>query len=371
MLVPYLRCLGRLAALPWYFATQVNRVECPLPAWRIVSDLLYIFFVLRYYPDNYAACRLWEVPRPSWAWYYGSSYNPFQRARLRREVQRSIYMILFEDKEVSALLCRGADLPQPRLLGILDPATDYRTELQSMVEVAGLARAIIKPVAGSAGRGIVVFEFEGGTQRLRGGHVETDLGEFRLESRAVVQELLVQDPALADLAAEALSTVRVVTFLTRDGRLLVLGATMRFGVQGSFIDNWSAGGVAVGVDVDAGRLAAAGYDKRGRRYFRHPDTEVPFSGREVPRWREVLALAERTQRAFGYYRLLGMDVGITDSGPCLIEINAQPDLVFQEQTSGPILARPGVFAAFAAESLLISPLQRKLAARQPATAGES
>ncbi len=365
-LVPYLRRAVRMAALPWLFATQVDRDECPLPAWRIAADLLHIFFVLKYYPDNYSACRLWEMPRKDWVNYYGSSYNPYPRARLRRAVQRPEYMILFEDKEVADMLCRSAGLPQPQLLGVLDPDTDYRMELPAMVEGAGLTTAIIKPVAGAAGRGIVVFESVAGNHRVRGIGNEGDLAAFRLESRAVVQEVLRQDPALADLAVGALSTVRVVTYLTRDARVLILGTTMRFGVRGSIIDNWSAGGIAVGVDAETGRLVQAGFDKKGRRHHTHPDTGVAFAGREIPRWREVLALAERAQRAFGFYRLLGMDVGITDAGLCLIEINAQPDLVFQEQTSGPILARPGVLAAFAADDLLINSSQRKLAVRRQA-----
>lgn len=361
-LVPYLRRAVRLAALPWLFFTQIDRRECPLPAWRIAADLSYIFFVLKYFPDNYAACRLWEVPRESWVWYYGSSYNPYPRAQLRRAVQRPQYTALFEDKEVADLLCRGVGLPQPRLLGVLDPDADYRAELPAMVARAGLAAAIVKPVGGAAGRGIVVFESVDGRPRLRGAGVAGDLASFALGSRAVVQEILKPDPALADLAVGALSTVRVVTYLTRDRRLLILGATMRFGVRGSIIDNWSAGGIAVGVDAQTGRLAETGFDKRGRRHVAHPDTGATFAGREVPRWREVLALAERAQRAFGFYRLLGMDVGITDAGPCLIEINAEPDLVFQEQTSGPLLARPGVLAAFADDGLLINARQRRQAA---------
>jgi hypothetical protein len=362
-LVPYLRRAVRMAALPWLFFTQIDRRECPLPGWRIASDLAYIFFVLKYFPDNYAACRLWEVPRESWVWYYGSSYNPYPRARLRRAVQRPEYTTLFEDKEVADLLCRGVGIPQPRLLGVLDPESDYRAELPAMVARAGLAAAIVKPVCGAAGRGIVVFESVDGLPRLRGAGVEGDLASFELGSRAVVQEILRPDPSLADLTVGALSTVRVVTYLTRDRRLLILGATMRFGVHGSIIDNWSAGGIAVGVDTWTGRLAEAGFDKHGRRHSTHPDTGAIFSSREVPDWCEVLALAERAQRAFGFYRLLGMDVGITDAGPCLIEINAQPDLVFQEQTSGPLLARPGVLAAFADDELLINDQQRSQAAR--------
>ena len=109
--VPRARRLLRFAALPWCYFSLVDWNECTASRLRVVSDFLYIFFVLKTFPDNYSACRFWEKKRDEWARYYGSAYDPYQRARLQREVQRPQYEILFADKDVCSLLLAEAGLP--------------------------------------------------------------------------------------------------------------------------------------------------------------------------------------------------------------------------------------------------------------------
>ena len=66
------------------------------------------------------------------------------------------------------------------------------------------------------------------------------------------------------------------------------------------------------------------------------------------------------QGCFPFYRLLGLDVAITNGGPVIIEINAFPDFVFMEQGSGPFLRDPLIFEEFAKYGLLYNRLQKKL-----------
>lgn len=370
-LKPHLRRLLRLAALPWYYATGIDWRECDVSRLQAASDLFYIFFVLRYYPDNYAACRLWEQPRRDWVRYYGSSYNPYPRHRLQREVQRPEFEILFEDKQVASLLCAGAGLPQPRVFGVVDPGPGLTARVGALLDAAAADAAMLKPVHGSAGQGVVRIERRGAGLVVRDGRGETPLDDYRLQERALLQEVVCSAPEILQLAPGALSTIRVITLLTRAGTVLVLGASMRFGIGASVVDNWSAGGVAVGIDVESGRLHAVGFDKRGRRHLRHPDTGLAFGDTPIPHWSEVLDLARRTQSAFGFFRLFGVDVAVGAGGPCLIEINALPDIVFQEQTSGPIFDRAGVLEAFADYDLLINTKQQDLLGQVRRARGEA
>ena len=88
--VPYVRRFLRFLALPYCFS-KVNWKECTKTKTQVAFDFLYIFFRLKYFPDNYSPCRLWEKNRAEWAYYYGSNYDPYQRRQLRKVVQPAAY----------------------------------------------------------------------------------------------------------------------------------------------------------------------------------------------------------------------------------------------------------------------------------------
>jgi hypothetical protein len=358
--IPYLRRFVRLLALPYCYFFIVNWKACPRSRFQVMSDLLYIFFKLKYYPDNYSSCRFWEKDRNEWVYYYGSSYDPYQKRQLSKAVQRLEYQVLFEDKEVCQQLCEAAGLDIPVCYCILDPNDDYKAKIREIFKENTARRIIIKPVRGSAGRGIVIAYVTGDRIMVRSGNEERALENFTLESRAIVQEIIIQQAQIAKISSSSLNTVRVLTLLTRQQDVIILGTSMRFGVAGSYVDNWSAGGVALGVDKETGRLLKFAFDKKGNSHTHHPSSGIKFDGFQVPRWNEIINLAIKTQRLFPYYMLLGMDIAVSDKGPVLIEINAFPDLVFQEQTSGPLLKDNRILEEFARYDLLVNDHQKKL-----------
>jgi len=358
-LVPHLRMLLRFLALPACYLS-INWEVCPRGRLVVAWDLLYIFFRLRTFPAHYGPCRLWEVPRSAWATYYGSSYDPYQRARLRRRVQPREYEILFLDKAVNALCCRAADLPHPRVYGVV-PAGSLEAEARSVLQSHGLSRLIAKPARGSAGRGVHVLSLREDTGEVLWSPARTER-ERRGDERYLLQEAVNQHERMAALHPSSLNTVRVLTFLSREGKVLIPATALRAGMGGSVTDNFSAGGIAVGVDVATGRLFAKASTSDGHRLGRHPDTGMVFARFTVPFWEEVLHLAERTQLVFGFYRLLGIDFAVTPGGPVIVEINSQPDLIGQEMCSGPLLANVALLRVWAREGLLVNGPQRRLAA---------
>jgi hypothetical protein len=136
--------------------------------------------------------------------------------------------------------------------------------------------------------------------------------------------------------------------------LIVVGAAIRFGVQGCMIDNVSQGGVAVGIDVESGRLIREGYDFANKIHLSHPDNNIVFEGFQIPQWDSVVALAEKLQRSFPYFRLLGHDIAVTVDGPVCIEMNAAYDNVGLEMNYGPILRNDRLREEFNREGLLIN-----------------
>ena len=335
--------------------------ECQRSPLGIAGDLLRWFFEYKTFPDNYGPCRLWEVERGDWRSCYGSNYQAYQRAALTRNVQPARYAIVLQDKAVCERLCRDPRITMPRTYGVVGPHDDYRERIADWIGREPTGDLVIKPLSGAAGRGLVVAERRTTGVVVSNRQEETPLDRFSLDEESIVQGMVRQDPRMAAFSLRSLNTIRVVTMLTRDGRTIIVGAALRCGVEGSYVDNWSAGGVAVGVDIDSGRLRRYAHDKHGARYVEHPTTKVRFEGFAVPEWRRVLETATVTQELFPYYRLLGTDIGLGEQGePVLIEVNDSTDLLFQEQASGPLLRRQEVLEAFGDEHLLVNRHQREL-----------
>jgi len=347
--------------LPKLYLSLSHWPECRRSGLGLAVDLLRWFFDYKTFPDNYGPCRLWEVNRSDWRFFYGSNYQAHQRAKLTREVQPKRYVILFHDKAICERLCQDPGIKMPRTYGTIRPRQEYREAIVSWLAQNPAGAVIIKPLLGAAGRDIVVARRQGAHVAIETRSGMIPLEQFELKEDALVQELVKQDARMAALSEKSLNTVRVVTMYTKDDQVIIVGASVRCGVGTSCVDNWSAGGLAVGVDVDGGVLRKYAYDKRGNQYLVHPTTQVSFEGFVIPEWHQILELATRTQRLFPCYRILGMDVGLAAGGQALlIEVNDSPDLLFQEQTSGPLLRREPVLKAFGEYDLLVNRHQWQL-----------
>jgi hypothetical protein len=327
----------------------------------LASDLLSWFFSYKTFPSHYGLSRLWEVDRKEWKYYYGSNYLPHQFARLKKTVQPLEYRILFNDKYIMALLCEALDIPIPRTHGTLDPAQDYRSGIASWLASSPAGRLIIKPLYGERGRDIVLAEPAEKGITIRTPRGSMPLGEFTLREKAIVQDVLSQDRRTAAFSTASVNTLRVVTMMTLQDEAIMVNASFRSGVGSAFVDNFSAGGVSVGVDCSKGTMKEFGYDKKSNRYSAHPTSGIVFKRHPVPEWNRVCTMAASIQRAFSFYRLIGLDIAIDVNGnPVLIEANGAPDLPSLEQKAGPLLKDDRVLRAFGEYDLLVNRHQRGL-----------
>ena len=356
--VPYLRRVLRFLALPYCFLFIVNWNECRLSKYKVMKDLLYIFFTLKYYPDNYTQCRLWEKDRKQWRYYYGSIYDPYQRGKLRKEVQKKEYEILFEDKEVCYQLCEAAKFPLPKQHLCIHPNEKYKEDIKKILYVNPFNKLIIKPARGKGGKDIVLVSREDDGIYVRQKNTKISLDEYVIYEKSVVQDYLNQHPSLASIAPST-NTVRIVTLLTKRNDVIILGAHMRFGIGDAYIDNVSSGGIKVGIDIDKGCLKKIGFNQKGNQYICHPTSGIKFEDFKLPLWSSVVQLSMQIQRYFSYYKLLGYDLAITLDGPVIIEINATPDLAGLESAYGPILREKKVWEAFKEYNLLINRKSKK------------
>ena len=357
---PYIRRIIRFCLLPYCYFKLVPWYECTKSRLQVAKDLLYIFFKFKYYPDNYGPCRFWEKDREDWRYYYGSSYEPYQRQRLRKFVQRNEYQILFNDKEFWEQFCQGLQLKMPHYFGVLEPGPNCQGQIEKYLTDSSAKKIILKPIQGHAGRGIMLAEYGSDGIQVRTSTATCSLTDFKLMTRCVVQEFIEQHPDIAEYSSSSVNTIRIVTLWTKNNDVVLVSGSIRFGQGDSFVDNWSSGGVSVGVDTDAGILKKYAYDKQGNRYVEHPVSGKKFEGFQIPEWKKAVATARRIQEVSPFYRLIGCDIAVTESGPVLVEANANPDIVYQEQTSGPILADKRVYDEFVKYDLLINNYQKTL-----------
>jgi hypothetical protein len=114
-------------------------------------------------------------------------------------------------------------------------------------------------------------------------------------------------------------------------------AILRFGAGGSTVDNLSAGGVSVPVDINTGKLVKYGHAKAIETppYTKHPDSGITFEGFEIPYWKEAVELTmELRRKLFPEVFNIGFDVAITPHGPVMIEANVRSGFFLRASAGG-------------------------------------
>jgi hypothetical protein len=141
------------------------------------------------------------------------------------------------------------------------------------------------------------------------------------EKYDLVEEYVVQHPALMDLSPSGLNTVRVITQL-HEGQIDILGARLRVSVN-SHVDNMAAGNLAAPINIDTGVVYGPGVfsDITKGDIEIHPVTGKRIPGFIIPYWNEVSNLVNRAALNTLGNRSVGWDVAITKEGPELIEGN--------------------------------------------------
>nr|WP_245243159.1 sugar-transfer associated ATP-grasp domain-containing protein [Pararhodobacter sp. SW119] len=226
--------------------------------------------------------------------------------------------ILAKNKQLFRQRMEEAGLPVVREVLTLDHVGVIRDSAGAVLD-AGAAAVLLqegeffaKPTDGTYGRGARV---------IRPGD---DVPAFLAEARnTIVQPRIRQHPLLDRLYPHAVNTVRIDTM--RDGaRWISNAAVLKLGVDGSIVDNGSAGGLIVGVNIETGTLRPFGRQRMkfgDRLYTHHPTTGSAFEGLVLPHWDLLRETIRRAAEAALPLESLGWDVVITETGVILLEAN--------------------------------------------------
>lgn len=230
------------------------------------------------------------------------------------------------DKLLFDRRCREAGLPVPRPIepGAPPPSFDL----------------ILKPADGRSGHGLRLarrladgrFRLDGRRRPVTSSELVDLAGASR--PRALLAERVVNHPALAELALDALATLRLTTCVDERGGIEIVTAALRMpGRRGIAIDSLKHGGLAAAVDMTNGRLGVARGHRRPGVHRRHPVSGAAISGLVLPDWPAAMALARDAHgKAFAEYVVVGWDIALTARGPILIEGNSKPSVILAQLT---------------------------------------
>ena len=260
-------------------------------------------------------------------------YRQFRRLRDTRNMRTSHgsynYVCLVRDKFVFSQFAGSLGIPTPRSVALLD--AEHVTWLDSNVTAplpAILEREDVtfdcfcKQLGGSQGDRVFPLRIEAGAMYVRDRRISVSELKDRLDDRYLLQERIRQHELVTALHPDSVNTVRLITF-TSGSAIELFAAAMRIGTHGKNVDNWAAGGLIVGIDVEHGQLRGEAFHKPGYggRVQRHPDSGIVFRGFKIPYFSESVALVTRLHGYLRDIHSIGWDVAITPEGPTIIEGN--------------------------------------------------
>jgi hypothetical protein len=334
-----------LARILWYaprLAPQV-RAETGLSLQRQLGAQLRLAFVKGIDPSLY---------------YFQQLYRPGALARvdqyfMRREVKGALLAHLHRlqppasqrrinlgDKLQFLAWCARTGLPHASPLMLIE---DGQVVWQTGNLIDLDQDLFAKPRTGRGARGVRLYRrisafryADGPGRRLTLGAIASDLIRRFGTRNVMVLPRLRNHADLANLAGESLITIRAVTCLDERQQPELVLAYLR--VLAKLEPDWPVkkpiSEYAAAIDLEDGTLSAMTGDQPeclSQWHDRHPVTGAGVTGRAVPCWDAVAALAERAHRVTRDRILVGWDIAITPAGPVLLEGNAYPDVHYPQR----------------------------------------
>ncbi len=294
------------------------------PAVSRLVDYLYLFFVMGMQTTNYHLFRFDTMDRKRFKEYMDDPNAPLLRPKLWSTLWKKSTFILVHDKYLFHCLCEYHGLPCPRCYGVVrrNALPEAKAFLKDLMQKNGMETFVLKPVWGLMGKGIhfiSLSDVDALERLIEHDDVDDEYSDY------LVQERIRQHPELERMNPHSVNSIRIVTFLVPEGRVEFIAAMLRTSSSASPVDNFSAGGMVAGIDLDTGALKKEGVIKtpKIRVLTRHPVTGTELMGFRVPYWEEIKETAARGQKTFHYIKSIGWDFAVTPEGPVIIEANQE------------------------------------------------
>ena len=196
----------------------------------------------------------------------------------------------------------------------------YVNNLEEFAEkFKGISRIIFKPSDSMQGAGIETMELGTEDDPERPAKLEAAWKRLQELPTGVVEQYIIQHPAMAAFAPQSVNTVRFAS-LNFHGEFVALFATIRLGM-GQVVDNFHAGGITVPVDVNTGMALMPAVNLDGKQFETHPLSGIKIEGFKVPNWDIVRETVKQATGRVEGVNMVGWDLAITPEGVELIEGN--------------------------------------------------
>ena len=315
----------------------LRQCETRKPWWTILKEMYLVSRKWKTLPLNYFRNALYDQCTPHADEFLSFIPEPALFTRYMPILSPVMYRILVHNKYFFHQLLSLYGIDSPSVLIWSFARTIYGNngailndhDLGLVLTGRVGERLVLKPQQESNGKAIEFVSVVRGGETLQ---LETDQGQAYgyATLRAAcnwlgnwqLEEVVTQHPLVSAIYPHSVNTVRIVTLAYPNGQVQILAALMRMGRNGSVIDNASAGGIHVHIDVDTGRFLHPAYSKTDNAtYSVHPDTGHPFAGVMLPFWNEIITIAMRGAGLFMQTHTIAWDIAISESGPLVIEGN--------------------------------------------------
>jgi hypothetical protein len=317
------------------------------PIFKIIFELLQLFFLFKRIPSYYFARHLYKKSRTNikdympnkLLWSLWEIFNDLEAANV---LKNKLYFNFFYGQ---------FNINMPRILMYnhknmfvagnksfeINRIQDLKSVLEDLLRnQSNSASLFIKKTYGSYG-GANTFKIS--ADQLPLSHkLMKDIYNIVSGSGYLFQETIKQHPQLDMINPSCLNTIRFDTFIDRDGKIEIMSAFLRMSSNNLYVDNISSGGCLVGIDLDSGKLKKYGYTSftkaGGKILTEHPFSKITFENFNIPYFKQAKELVVRAAGFVPNLRLIGWDVGIGISEPILVEGNCGYDITVNDLAYG-------------------------------------
>lgn len=248
------------------------------------------------------------------------NYREFARSRDKYNLLSfPNYACVLRDKVLFSAFLRMFGIMGPESVALIRNGKVFVFQTRETVSVDTFLDmnqdVFVKLLTGECGKGVFPLRNSGFSRE--------ELHTMFVRSVFLVEKRVKQHHVISEMYPDAVNTIRLVTYKNPStGKIDVLPSVMRIGVNGAKVDNWSQGGIAVGINLGKGTLKKEGLYRPeiAKVAYCHPNSGVVFDGFKIPFFNKAVSDA-----IFLHSNLelqsIGWDIAISEDGPVFIEGN--------------------------------------------------
>lgn len=185
-------------------------------------------------------------------------------------------------------------------------------------------RLIVKPSRDMGGHGVSLFtkSDDGYFYDNKGNKLSIEFLLSSFKSNFLIQECIKQSSYMSQFNPTSVNTIRMATYRdVKTGEIHILGAVLRIGGKGAFIDNACSGGSFIKVNDD-GSLGKYACNQYGQTSEIYNDINFATSTFVIPEYDKIKEFVKTVAKKLPHMSLFANDVAIDETGnPKLIEVN--------------------------------------------------